>query len=211
MSRAPAKKENRLSFTERLKLKVSPADFERIMFAYELAKYGHKGQRRDSGERYFEHPRYAAIILIDELGITDPEMIIAILLHDMPEDSYLLTKKRIKLNFGKRVADMVMALTKPKRNDPRFNGDDDARHEFYFQTLKDSPVEVKILKLVDRLHNLRTISECAREKQLRKIKETREQYLMLIDDVAQTYSQLAEYLHTAFAQALKQAEEALGI
>lgn len=108
-------REDHNSFIERFRLKATPDEIERINFAYDMAKYGHRNQSRDSGERYFEHLRATAIILVDELGITDTEIIIAGLLHDMLEDNFLLNPERIKLTFGERVSMLVTTVSKPKK------------------------------------------------------------------------------------------------
>ncbi len=68
-------KENRKTFFERFKLKIPPHQLDLLEFAYELAKHGHKGQNREGGGRYFEHPRESALIAIDLLGIFDVEII----------------------------------------------------------------------------------------------------------------------------------------
>lgn len=186
-------------FINRLRGKISKKNLRLIDFAYDLAKYGHRQQKRDNGERYFEHCRRTALILIDELQILEPRMIEAALLHDMLEDSFLLKNKRIRLIFGRKTAKMVAALTKPKKTDSRFI-DDAARHRFYFENLKLAKQGVKLLKLCDRLTNMREIGNCTLEKQARKIKETIDIYLPLIDDIAVDYADLAEFFVREFAK-----------
>lgn len=185
--------EDHESFIKRLRLKVTPADIEKIDFAYDMAKYGHRNQFRESGARYFEHLRATAIILIDELDITDVEMIISALLHDMLEDSFLLTPERIRITFGSRVSSMVATVSKPKKNDSRFKTASE-RHQWYFEQVAASCVEIKLLKLADRLQNMRTLGACSPEKQARKIKETEDVYLPLIADIAREYPEKAAYL-----------------
>ena len=90
--------ENRASFEARLKYRMAPHLFELVMDAYRLSKYGHRGQKRDDGTRYFEHPRRVAKILL-LWGIYDHEMLIAALLHDIKEDSHILTWKKIRRDF----------------------------------------------------------------------------------------------------------------
>lgn len=162
-----------------LKSLISEDDYEKVSFAYTIGLYGHREQKRDNGEPYFNHCIRTAMILIKELHIHDPELIIAALLHDTLEDSYLLTGKWIRRIFGKKVAKLVKKVTKPKKNDPRFENDR-ARHYFYFQTVKNSGESVRLLKLCDRLQNMREIKNCAPAKQARKIQETREIYLPMI-------------------------------
>ena len=174
--------ENHEKFLARVRGRIAERKAELIDFAYDLAKYGHREQKRDDGTRYFEHCRESALILMDELGIFDPEMIMALLLHDMLEDNFLLTPRRIAIIFGEYVSGLVIKVTKPKKGDPRF-ADDRERHEFYFSQLAESSEWIKLLKLCDRLHNLRTLDSCAPEKRQRKIIETETVYLPLIDDL----------------------------
>ena len=200
--------EDHQSFMKRFRLKVIPSDVKRIDFAYDMAKYGHRNQFRESGARYFEHLRATAIILIDELGITDVEMIIAALLHDMLEDSFLLTSERIKITFGDRVSVLVATVSKPKKNDPRFKSDVE-RHQWYFKQIAGSCAEAKLLKLADRLQNMRTLGSCSLEKQKRKIAETKEIYLPLITDVAKEYPEKASYLSAQMESALSKLGQSL--
>ena len=196
--------ENRASFFKRLVLKITPADMKELESAYEFAKYGHRTQVRDSGERYFEHPRAVALILIDELRITDVGMLIAAFLHDILEDAYLLTPDRMRNSFvrhGERVASLVSGVTKPKKNDPRFKTEKQ-RNKFYKEQVKQASLEVKLLKLVDRLHNTRTLGGCSLEKQKRKIEETRRDYFPLINDVAAEHPEIAKYLLTQLEEAI---------
>jgi GTP diphosphokinase / guanosine-3',5'-bis(diphosphate) 3'-diphosphatase len=183
----------------RIKNQVGKDDYEKISFAYILASYGHRDQKRDNGEDYFNHCIRTAFILINELHIYDSELIMAALLHDTLEDSYLLTGKWIRRIFGKKVAKMVKKLTKPKKNDSRFENDR-ARHHFYFQQIRNASPAVKLLKLCDRLQNMREIKNCLPNKQARKIEETREVYLPLLGDpeFIAAYPQAAEILGNEF-------------
>lgn len=185
--------EDHNSFMKRFCLKITPADIEKLDYAYDLAKHGHRNQFRESGARYFEHVRATAIILVDELGVTDVEVIIAALLHDMLEDGFLLTPSRIKITFGKRVAALVMAVTKPKKGDKRFSSDTE-RHNWYFDQMRTVSPEAKLLKLADRLQNMRTLGSCSPQKQDRKIAETKEIYLPLASDIAEKYPEKASYI-----------------
>ncbi|MDD5341120.1 MAG: HD domain-containing protein [Patescibacteria group bacterium] len=158
----------REEFIEKLEDKLLPSELNLVILAYVLAKYGHRGQTRESGERYFEHPKSCALILIDELKIYDPRMLCSALLHDLPEDSFILNFWDIEHIFGKEVKKAVQFLTKKSATDLS----DGITLQKYFQKLRRSNNKTRILKLVDRLHNLRTLSSCDREKQVRKIKET---------------------------------------
>ncbi|OGM18979.1 hypothetical protein A2686_01505 [Candidatus Woesebacteria bacterium RIFCSPHIGHO2_01_FULL_38_10] len=188
-------------FLRRFKLKITPSDIEKLDYAYDMAKYGHRNQVRESGARYFEHVRATALILVDELGITDLDIVTAALLHDMLEDNFLLTSSRIKVTFGERVAALVSTITKPAKEDPRFKSNNE-RHQWYFEQIRNGSPEAKIIKLADRLQNLRTLASCPSEKQIAKIKETNEVYLPLIADVAKEYPKKASYLLTQLEDAL---------
>ena len=193
--------ENHASFKARFELKVTPDELELLDMAYDFSKRAHQKQRRETGARYFEHVRATVIILVDELGITDVGLAIASIFHDCPEDTWLMTLKRIKLIFGERVARIDAAVTKPKDDDPRFKSEA-ALKSWYYANIKASDVDVKLVKLVDRLQNTRTLVACSREKQRRKIIETRKHILPLIPDVAKVYPRVAELLTQKFAAAL---------
>jgi GTP diphosphokinase / guanosine-3',5'-bis(diphosphate) 3'-diphosphatase len=145
-----------------------PSQARLIMLAYRLSKYGHRGQERDDGGRYFDHPRAASLILLHQ-GVSDHEIIIATLLHDLMEDSFILTWEDLELVFGSRVCEIVKLVTKesflPKTE--------------YFPRLLQGPAEAWVVKLADRLHNLTTLGTCTPEKQVKQIKETRDKYIPL--------------------------------
>lgn len=197
--------ENHASFLDRFVLKITPDQKEKLDFAYDCGKYGHRNQPRETGARYFEHLRGGALILFDELGITDVDLLVAFFLHDILEDSFLFTPSRIKMVFGERVRDIVVVVTKPKKNDPRFSSKAES-HEWYYAQIAAATVDVKLVKLVDRLQNTRSLVACSREKQLRKVAETRQYILPLIDDVAKVYPQIAALLTEKFDAALASLE-----
>ncbi len=198
--------ENHKRFLNIFCLKISPAEMEKLDFAYQLAKYGHRNQFRETDARYFEHVRAVAIILAEEFGIFDVEIIIAALLHDILEDSYILTENRIKTIFGERVAKFVSAVTKPKKDDPRFSSNK-KRLKWYFEHVKNSSIEVKLIKLADRLHNTRTLDSCCQEKQQRKIKETRKVFFPLIEDINKECPDKAQYILSQLRDALAKLEK----
>ncbi|MBI4992398.1 MAG: bifunctional (p)ppGpp synthetase/guanosine-3',5'-bis(diphosphate) 3'-pyrophosphohydrolase [Candidatus Harrisonbacteria bacterium] len=157
----------RQQFEALIKHRLAPSDFKKVMRAYRLAKYGHRGQARDCGGRYFEHPKAVALIVIQELGIFRSDTIASALLHDLQEDSFIATWEDVEDFFGKKVVRWVRALTK--------EGDKD-----YFSNLLSSDPDVLLVKCCDRLHNLRTLKGCKREKQLGQILETREKLSKVI-------------------------------
>lgn len=160
----------REQFLTKLKPKLFPRELEHIETAYRFSKYGHRTQFRDGKVvRYFEHPKAVALILIDELRITNWQTIVIALLHDVLEDSYLLTPYRVEYNFGKLVARGVKLLTKkPKRG-------------YFRRLLRQATPQLILIKLCDFLHNLRTLGSCSPEKQRKQINEAREKYLPLAD------------------------------
>lgn len=191
--------ENYESFFERIKPKFSGKDFELIDAAYEFAKEGHGyfGQMRESGERYFEHPRAVALIVMDELGIFDRNTIIACLFHDMNEDCLLLRNRRIKLFFGKETQRVVDLLTKPEKSDGRFSAKSE-KLAWYFNRIMRSDWKTKVVKLADRLHNLRTLKNCSEEKYHKQIAETRKYFIPLIDDLRKEHPKIAEFFKREF-------------
>jgi len=198
--------EDHASFLRRFKLKVTPKDLKRLDMAYDMAKYGHRNQFRESGERYFEHVRSTAIILIDELGVYDVELVMSALLHDMLEDSFLLKGDRIEMIFGCRVARITSAVSKLPKEDPRFTSPAQ-RLAFYHRQIKESNWEVKLVKLADRLHNLRTLVACSADKQKRKLAETKKFYLPMIRDLAVDYPETAKQFEQSFRQAFTELEK----
>jgi GTP diphosphokinase / guanosine-3',5'-bis(diphosphate) 3'-diphosphatase len=145
----------REKFAELLGFRLTSSELRRVMRAYKLAKYGHKDQLREDGERYFEHPKAVALILIQELRIIDADTIIAALMHDLQEDSFILSWEDIEDIFGKDVSRYVRAVTKEPNKD-------------YLGNLLEAPTPALFVKLADRLHNLRTLGACRPEKQLKK-------------------------------------------
>jgi len=159
----------RHSFLRKLTPVLSPRGLEQVMTAYVLAKYGHMNQVREVGHvRYFEHPKSVAWILVNELRVDDTQTIIMALLHDTLEDSHILTPYRIQLNFGKAVVVGLQLLTKrPKPG-------------YVSRLVEYAPSKVLLVKLADRVHNLRTLSGCTKRKQREQILETEQYYLPLV-------------------------------
>lgn len=192
--------ENHASFLERLRLKVTDQELILIDWAYVNAKYGHQRQKRDSGERYFEHLRAVALILIDELEIYDSEMIQTALMHDMLEDSYLLDEARIEFLFGPHVLKMVSDLSMPPLDQFKSKKE---RLDLYHPQIRNSGIKTMIVKLCDRLHNLRTLGSCIAEKQQRKSLETVEHYVPLIELIKiGGYPEVAKVFAREFAKEL---------
>lgn len=176
------------AFKDLLYLKMRPDDVELVMEAYGDAKTGHgyEQQVRDNGERYFEHPRRVALILMRELGIYDPDMIISALLHDIVEDTYSFGARdeayaKIQRRYNKRVATFVLALSKEPCQDPE---EKIARDHRYFEGITSEGPKTMILKLADRLDNLRDLDQCTVEKKRHYAQETRAHILPMAMVVA---------------------------
>lgn len=159
---------------ESLKKQKKEYDLLKIKKAFLFGQKAHEGQFRKSGESYFNHPIATAIIII-ELGM-DNESIIAALLHDVIEDTEI-TADEVKRQFGADVAMLVEALTK-LANIP-FVTREDAQAENIRKMLlaMSEDIRVIIIKLADRLHNMRTIEGHKSEDKRRDIaKETLDIY-----------------------------------
>src|SRR5215210_3821960 len=152
------------------------ADEELIAGAYGTAHAAHKGQVRKSGEPFVYHPLATADILA-ELHL-DSTTIAAAILHDVLEDTDL-TKEEIEAGFGEEVADIVDGVTKLKRL-PSGNLEEAQAESLRKMIVAMSrDVRVIIIKLADRLHNMRTLAYLKRENQLKKATETLEIYAPL--------------------------------
>lgn len=155
---------------------LTPKEFQLIMLAYRLAKYGVRGKfRKDGTTRSFEHPKTVALIAIfeDALRGCTPRKVIKCLLHDTPEDSYILTFEDFELIFGKEIRDSLKIFTKDETLPKAI------KDEKYFKQILGASSEDKDVKLCDRLHNMRTLSDCAPEKQKEYLEETISFYLPL--------------------------------
>ncbi|MEG0942744.1 MAG: bifunctional (p)ppGpp synthetase/guanosine-3',5'-bis(diphosphate) 3'-pyrophosphohydrolase [Angelakisella sp.] len=151
-------------------------DMDRIERAYLYAKGAHEGQLRKSGDPYIEHPVHAAIILI-ELGM-DTDSIVAALLHDVVEDTPS-TVDDIKKNFGADVALLVDGVT--KLGGIPFSSRERQQAENVRKMLlaMAQDVRVIIIKLADRLHNMRTLDYQSEDKKRMIALETMEVYAPL--------------------------------
>ena len=148
-------------------------DIDKIKKAYELAEQAHAGQVRLSGEDYFWHPLRVAEIVI-YLGM-DSESIEAALLHDAVEDTPMTTDD-IKREFGSTVALLVDGVTKLGRVDTVSREQEQAENVRKMLIAMAEDIRVIIIKLADRLHNMRTLDAQTEPKQLKKSLETLEVY-----------------------------------
>ena len=156
------------------------ADISMIEKAYDVACMAHKNQFRKSGEPYIIHPLNVAIILADlEL---DKETIVAGILHDVVEDT-VMTEEDLKKDFGEDVALLVDGVTKLEKLPLSGSGEQpDAKLEMQAENLRKmflamaKDIRVIMIKLADRLHNMRTLKYKTPESQQRIAKETLEIY-----------------------------------
>jgi GTP pyrophosphokinase len=152
---------------------LKPADVEAIERAYEVARAAHSGQYRQSGEPYITHPLAVAKILAE--WHLDAQALMAALLHDVVEDTHT-TKTEISRKFGKAVGELVDGVSKIDRIE--FATLQHAQAENFRKMLLAMARDVRVIliKLADRLHNMRTLEAVAPEKQERIARETLDIY-----------------------------------
>lgn len=157
----------------------SAGDLSAIDKAYNFAKKSHGDQKRKSGEPYIIHPIHTALILADlEL---DKESIMAGLLHDVMEDTKVTREQTIS-EFGEEVTDLVDGVTKLTKLDydaDKVEKQAENLRKMFLAMAKD--IRVILIKLADRLHNMRTLQYMTPEKQKEKSKETMEIYAPIAD------------------------------
>ena len=146
---------------------------EQIYQAYLLAQEVHQNQKRDNGESYIIHPVAAAIILADMH--MDYQSIIAALLHDVIEDTPI-TKNEIAKQFGQQVAELVDGVTKLTQIEASSKAEAQAESFRKMVLAMSRDIRVILIKLADRLHNMRTIGAVVPHKRIRIAKETLDIY-----------------------------------
>ena len=155
--------------------KYNPDGVPLITKAFEMADNAHKNQLRKSGEPYIIHPLYVGIILADlEM---DTNTIIAGILHDIIEDTDI-TYDELKKEFNSDIADIVDGVTKLNRmeigNLDKMDEQAENLRKMFLAMAKD--IRVIVVKLADRLHNMRTLSHMPKNKQIEKARETLDIY-----------------------------------
>ena len=157
------------SLLRSLKTKLKPGDKDLLRIAFEMAADAHKTMRRKSGEPYILHPIAVAKICVEEIGLGIRSTICS-LLHDTIEDTDV-TLEDVQREFGSEIAKIVDGLTKIS-NIVDVNASQQAENfKKILLTLTDDP-RVILIKLADRLHNMRTLDSMKREKQLKISSET---------------------------------------
>ncbi|HEX9236915.1 MAG TPA: bifunctional (p)ppGpp synthetase/guanosine-3',5'-bis(diphosphate) 3'-pyrophosphohydrolase [Actinomycetota bacterium] len=159
-----------------VKARNSKVDLKEIQRAYAFAEESHRGQKRLSGEDFIEHPIAVAAIVAD-LGM-DLTTIQAALLHDVVEDTHLTTPD-IEREFGPQVGAIVEGLTKLDAIKFRSREQEQAENVRKMIIAMARDIRVLLIKLADRLHNMRTLSVFSRQKQHEKATETLEIYAPL--------------------------------
>ena len=194
------------SLLRSLKPKLKPGDKELLRTAFEMAAEAHKTMRRKSGEPYILHPLAVARICVEEIGLGVRSTICS-LLHDTVEDTDI-TLEDVEREFGGEIARIVDGLTKIS-NVIDVNASQQAENfKKILLTLTDDP-RVILIKLADRLHNMRTLDSMKREKQLKISSETVYVYAPLahrmglynikteLEDLAMKYLEPEEYKEIA--------------
>ncbi|MBE7061839.1 MAG: bifunctional (p)ppGpp synthetase/guanosine-3',5'-bis(diphosphate) 3'-pyrophosphohydrolase [Clostridiales bacterium] len=163
---------------QKLEKTYNGKDLTMLKRAYDFAKKAHANQKRASGEEYFIHPCTVAHILVD-LGL-DAATVAAAFLHDVIEDTPV-SEGDIKKEFGEEVLELVVGVTKLDKI--RFNSKEEEQAEnfrkIFVAMAKD--IRVIIIKLADRLHNMRSLNFLSSERQQRMARETLDIYAPLAD------------------------------
>jgi len=152
---------------------LKPEDISQLQSAYHFSEQAHEGQFRNSGEPYISHPLAVASILAE--WHLDSQALTAALLHDVMEDTSV-TKTEISRNFGKPVAELVDGVSKLDKIE--FESHAEAQAENFRKMLLAMARDVRVIliKLADRLHNMRTLGGVGDEKRRRIARETLEIY-----------------------------------
>ena len=159
--------------TDKIRENCPGMDLERIKAAYEMARSAHEGQLRKDGSPYVTHCVAAADITVD-MGL-DEDSVVSALLHDVIEDTSL-THTDIAKQFGDAVADIVEGVTKLTRVQYTSKEDEQMENLRKMLMAMSKDIRVILIKIADRLHNMRTMAYQSPEKQRSKSLETMEIY-----------------------------------
>jgi (p)ppGpp synthase/HD superfamily hydrolase len=173
----------------RLTPQIDEQQISRVHRAYEVAQNAHSGQTRDEGTPYIVHPVRVAVSLVDELGLYSPTLICSALLHDVIEDSDV-TREDVERMFDEEIAEVVWLLTKLE----------DVTLRDYLACIEAAAhTGAPIVKLCDRLDNMRSVIDTPRlEKKHRYIRTTEELFLPLA-------ARTNQYLHRELQRSLDEA------
>jgi len=148
---------------------LDESQIDKIHCAYLVALKAHRGQKRHTGEPYISHPVAVACILADMK--MDPQTIIAALLHDVIEDT-AMTKEMLAEQFDETVADLVDGVSKLTQIGSVSRAEQQAENFRKMLLAMSQDIRVILVKLADRLHNMRTLGSLNAQKKRRKGKET---------------------------------------
>ena len=154
--------------TERLAVKLTDRDLATVDRAFEVARVAHHGQTRDEGTPYIIHPVRVAATLVNELCIFTPRLICAALLHDVIEDSSA-SRAQIAQEFGEEIAEVVWLLTK---------FEDVSLGDYLSAIEARDETGAPIVKLCDRLDNLRFLTCSPRTEKIHRYIRTTEAYYL---------------------------------
>ncbi|RLA46472.1 MAG: guanosine-3',5'-bis(diphosphate) 3'-diphosphatase [Gammaproteobacteria bacterium] len=161
------------TFADKLSFYLEPAQVKKIVRAYKFAEKSHHGQYRQSGEDYISHPLAVAGILADMH--MDPESLMAALLHDVIEDTDF-TKSQLTWRFGRTVATLVDGVSKLSEIEFSSRAEQQAENFLKMTLAMARDIRVVLVKLADRLHNMRTLGVLNPEKRRRIARETLDIY-----------------------------------
>lgn len=196
--------ENKHTFLARIQ-HLDPSSVGRVKLAYTLAKFYHRAQIRKGGERYFEHCRRSALILMDELKIYDPDLICAQLLHDTAEDTEL-DLEMIDQFLGDRVSTIVRMLTKP---DPWVEETKQSYYDRFSDVTDIWDLDPLIVKACDRLDNLRDTTNCSTHFIQKQVDETRRYCYPMLDQLAHEMERVGDSLSLMIRDRVSYLEEIL--
>jgi GTP diphosphokinase / guanosine-3',5'-bis(diphosphate) 3'-diphosphatase len=196
---------------------LQPEDIPLIQLADKYAAAAHAGQFRKSGEEYISHPRAVTTILCNECGIKSSKILAASLLHDSIEDtsafgdtkdqpysvSLAISIEKIKETFPEEVATWVGELSKPKIEKKEII-DKYHANVIYSGKLETVSSEAKLIKMADRLHNLRTLLFRDAKKQRSYILETLTDLLPACADLADTFPDEYTILYEKIKQEIRE-------
>jgi len=157
----------------RVRAYLQPDQIEKIRLAFEFGAAAHHGQKRASGEPYIQHPLEVACILADMH--MDHETLIAAILHDVVEDTPI-ELERVAEDFGSEVSAIVGGLSKLTQLEFESQAETQARNFQRMLMAMADDIRVILVKLADRLHNMRTLGALKPEKRRRIARETLEIY-----------------------------------
>jgi (p)ppGpp synthase/HD superfamily hydrolase len=172
----------------RLAERLTEEESALVRRAYEVAETAHRGQMRDEGTPYIVHPVRVAASLVDELAIYSPELICGALMHDVIEDSPV-TRDEIAEAFGEEIAEVVWLLTKLE----------EVTLPNYLAAIEASGTGATIVKLCDRLDNLRFLSHSPKVEKIHRYIRTTEIFYLPMAARANRYlhDQLRHWLDQA--------------